>query len=453
MTVVRALARGLFVVVLAVPGCAGRSGPAAEVPGGTETDTTSALASEGSTAGAGATAAIELGPTELWMELRERVAEAQKGGTLTVERCTAWADTLLALHVRHGEPYVGARLEAAALLRSCGRHERARDRLVEALEAMPRWARAEALAILGVLAHESGDDGAAIVHLHAALHADPALCSARASLVQILMRIYEGGGSEFARDDILRHLDTWQELEPDEPRVRVQKARFEVIRARREPQAAAAVRREARLHLFLVLRDRVPSTIEADAFVVLCQLLLDEGDDALGLRACRRAHELDPALGSAALLAAPAMLRMRSFEEALQWLEDAATTIDPVDERTRLRLLAVALRGLRRFDDAEEVYGRLLAADPPEPLDLYNRAQLEQYRLDREPAPLATRIEGVRERFAAVVAATTGHPEHAELERRARAEQQALDELLAERSRSTERSMDPRAAELERPPR
>ena len=246
------------------------------------------------------------------MEARERIEEARKSGTLTVERCAAWADELVGLHLRHGEPYVGARLEAAALLRSCGRPRAARARLDEALEAMPRWARAEALNTLGVLVHEAGDDGAAIAHLHAALHADPALHEARSNLVRILMRIYEGGGSDFARDDIQRHLDAWLELAPDDPRVRVQRGRFEVIRARREPANAEAARSEAKLGLALVLRDEIPTPVRAEAYVVWGQLLLDEGDEVNALRAFMQAHRLDPASGSASLSLAALHLRMRA---------------------------------------------------------------------------------------------------------------------------------------------
>jgi tetratricopeptide (TPR) repeat protein len=440
MTVVRMLARGLWVVLVIAPGCTPRDGAVTTVPGGRKT---------GGNGGDGASAGVGVGPTEQWMELRERIAEAREGGTLTAERCTAWADELVALHVRHGEPYVGARLEAAGLLRSCDRRDAARERLTEAIEAMPRWARAEALDILGVLAHESGDDGAAIVHLHAALHADPALHEARENLVRILMRIYEGGGSDFARDDIQRHLDTWLELAPDDPRVRVHRARFEVIRARREPEAAEAARREARLLLAFVMRDEPPAAVAADAFVVLARLLLDEGDEASGLRACKRARELDPTRGAAVLLGAPVLLRIRDFEEARRWLEGAEATIDPVDERTRLRLLAVALRGVGRYDEAAEVYERLLSADPPEPIDLYNRAQLERHRLDREPGFDGVPVKDVRKRFAAVVAATQGHPQHAEIERRAKAELRAIDELLSDHGRPMYEVM-PEALELEK---
>jgi len=426
-------------ILLAMPGCTARVGRDPQVPGSPAED---GVGSEGEVV------VVAGSPTAEWMALRERIDEARENGTLTAERCTAWADELVALHLHHGEPYVGARLESAALLRSCGQHGAAQARLTEALEAMPRWARAEALDTLGVLAHESGDDGAAIAHLHAALHADPALLEARNNLVRILMRIYEAGGSDFARDDILRQLDSWRELAPDDPRVDVLKARFEVIRARREPAAAEAAQREAKLALALVLRGDGPQEVKAEAFVLVGQLRLDQGDDTTALRAFKYALELDPTQASASLLAATVLLRTRGFEEARHLLEAADATVDPTEERTRLRLLAVALRGLGRFDDAAEVYERLLSAEPPEPLDLYNRAQLELYRLDREPAPHGKQIERVRDRFGEVIAATQGHAEHAELERRARAEQRTLEELLYDLSHPDVRHLDAEAAAL-----
>jgi tetratricopeptide (TPR) repeat protein len=366
-----------------------------------------------------------------------------------VERCVAWADELTALHVRHGEPYVGARLEAAGLLHACGRPEDARERLVEALDAMPRWARAAALNTLGVLAHEAGDDGGAIVHLQAALHHDPALHEARGNLVRVLLRLYEGGGSDFARDDIRKNLDAWLELAPDDPRVHVQRAALEVIRARREPANAEAARSTAELQLVLVLRSDPPPTVAAEALVVLGRLWLDRGDEATALRAFRHALALDPTRAAASLMGAAVMLRMRDFEGAYQQLEAAAVTVDPVEERTRLRLLAVALRGLERYAEAAKTYERLLAVERPEAIDLYNRAQLERYVLVQEESFDAKRVIGVRDRFARAAAAAAGDPAQAELERSARAAQQQLDALLVELSRSTVRGEDPEAKRLE----
>lgn len=433
MTVVRALVGGLGVLVLAMPGCAARRGgecPAAVVPG-----------EHG--------APVAGGPTEQWDELREQIARARQAGPVQVERCTAWADELVGLHVRHGEPYVGARLEAAALLHACGRPHDAGARLSEALEAMPRWARAAAQNTLGVLAHEAGDDGAAIVHLQAALHDDPALHDARGNLVRVLSRMYEGGGSNLARDEILRQLEVWLELAPEDPRVGVYRARVQAIRARREPAEAEAARREAQLYLSLVLRDDPPPAVAAEVFVVLGQLLLDQGDEVAALRCFKHALGLDPTRGSAPLLAATVLLRMRSFEEARLLLEAAATTVDPVEERTRLRLLAVALRGVRRYDQAAATYERLLAIERPEVIDLYNRAELERHVLAQDEWFDGARVKAVHDRFAEVVAAAAGHPEHAELERRARAVQQELHALLVDISHATERTMDPEAMELE----
>jgi Tfp pilus assembly protein PilF len=442
MTVLRVLAGGV-VLGLAALGCAARGGagdPAATAPD------EGAVASQGATIGEGA-AVSDAGPTEQLAGLREELARAREDGGLTKQRCEAWADELVALHVRHGEPYVGARLEAATLLHECGQPLEARARLLEALEAMPRWARAEALNTLGVLAHESGDDGGALVHLQAALHADPALHEARGNLVRLLLRIYDGGGSDFARDDARRNLETWIELAPDDPRARVQLARFHVIRARREPAAAGETVHEAKLLLALVLQQRHPPVIEAEVFVVLGQLRLDDGDEVTALRAFKRALELDPGCGSAALLGATVLLRMRGFVEAHQVLETAAATVDPVEERTRLRLLAVALRGLTRYDEAAEVYERLLSAAKPEPVDLYNRVQLELHRLEREPDFDAAHVEVVRQRLAEVIAATHGNPAHAEIEQRARAELQTLDEQYGS-APSPHRSLYPEAAAL-----
>jgi tetratricopeptide (TPR) repeat protein len=431
MTRVRALAGGV-VWVLAALGCTARTGaagPPTAVPG-------AVTVSEGA------------GPTEVLMALRAAIAQARTDAKLT-PHCMKWADELTALHARHGEPYVGARLEAAALLHECGRPDQAQARLLEAIDAMPRWARAEARNTLGVLAHERGDDGAAIVQLQAALHADPALHEARSNLVRVLLRIYDGGGSSFARDDALQNLETWIALAPDDLRAQVQLARFHTIRARREPAAANDAMHAAELQLVLVLREDPPPTIKAEVLVAMGQLRLDRGDEAQALRMLKHALELDPSRGTAALLAATVQLRMRGFHEAHAALEAAATTVDPVEEQTRLRLLAVALRGLERYDDAAEVYGRLLAVAEPDPIDLYNRAQLERYRLDREGGFDAVRVQEVRARFDEVLAATQGDPAHAEIQRRARAERQALDELMSEPI-SVHRALNAEAAELER---
>lgn len=414
-------------LVLALPGCAtqvGAAGSARPAAEGRDGPAVCEVSDEGE--------ATRTGPTERLVALREEVEQARAGGALDGERCVAWADELIALHVRHGEPYVRARLDAAALLRECGRPGDAWARLAEALDAMPRWARAEAENLLGVLAHEAGDEGGAIALLQAALHHDPALHEARGNLVRVLLRIYDGGGSDFARDDIRANLEAWLELAPDDPRVRVQLAAFEVIRARREPAAAEDARREAELRLLQVLREDPSPAVVAEVWVVRGRLWLDEGDEPTALRAFERALELDPSRSAAALMGATARLRMRDFEGARRMLEAAAATVEPVEEPTRLRLLAVALRGVRRYDEAREIYERLLAVERPEPVDLYNRAELERHVLAQEDAaPDATRVTAVRERFAAVVAATRGDPRHAEVEQRAQAELRVLDDRLA----------------------
>jgi tetratricopeptide (TPR) repeat protein len=286
-----------------------------------------------------------------------------------------------------------------------------------------------------------------LVHLQAALHADPALHEARGNLVRLLLRIYDGGGSGFARDDALRNLETWLELAPEDPRARVQLARFHVIQARREPTTASEAVPRAKLQLVLVLEAEPTSAIKAEAFVVLGQLQLDRGDDETALRAFKYALELDPGLGPAALLAATVLLRMRSFEEAHHLLEAAAVTVDPVEERTRLRLLAVALRGVERYDEATEVYERLLAVAKPEPVDLYNRVQLDLHRLERGSDFDAAQVKVVRQRLAEVVTAAHGDPAHAEIEQRARAEQQTLDERY-DSAPMVHRSLYPEAAAL-----
>lgn len=444
MTKLRAIAGGLWVLAFTTLACAPRGRTSTHAPAAPE-QAAERPAAEPVVATVAATS-----PTTAWAEVRARIESARQAGPLAREPCSDWADELVALHLAHGEPFVGARLEAAALLRDCGRPERARERLDEAIEAMPRWARAQALDLLGVIAHEAGDDGTAIAHLHAALHADPALHDARSHLVRILLRIYESGGSDFARDDIQRHLDTWLELAPDDPRVHVEQARFEVIRARREPAAAAEARRRARLRLVSVLAMDPAPRVRAEAFEVLGRLALDEGDEKNAVRACRLALALDPARGSAALMGAAVLLNVRDFEQARSMLEQAAPAVDPVDERTRLRLLAVALRGLGRFDDASAVYAKLLAAAEPDPIDVYNRLQLDLYALQRDPPPSRSQLAEACERLDALVLRTRDDPRYAEIARRARADRRALDEHWSDDHGSPHRALSAEAAELER---
>lgn len=444
MTKLRAIVGGLGVLASTALACAPKSGTSTHAPAA------SRAAAEPQEAAEPAATVAATSPTAAWAGVREQIERARQAGPLVPEPCGDWADELVALHLAHGEPFVGARLEAAALLRDCGRPERARERLDEAIEAMPRWARAQALDLLGVIAHEAGDDGTAIAHLNAALHADPALHEARSHLVRILLRIYENGGSHFARDDIQRHLDTWLELAPDDPRVHVEQARFETIRARREPAAAAAARKHARLRLLSVLGTAPDPRVRAEVFEVLGRLALDEGDEKNAVRACRLALELDPARGSAALMGAAVLLHVRDFEQARSMLEQAAPAIDPVDERSRLRLLAVALRGLGRFDDASAVYTKLLAAAEPDPIDVYNRVQLDLYAFERDEPPSSSQLAEVRERLDALVIRTSDDPHHAEIARRARADRRALDERASDNHGWPHRELSAEAVELER---
>lgn len=437
MTEVRGLGLGIGLLCLVELGCVARGSGAV---------TTEPCASAVSRT----PASLEVEPTARLLALREQIEEARVAGKLAHSRsCQGWADELTALHVTHGEPYVGARLEAAALLHACGRPEEARERLSDAVEAMPRWARAVALNTLGVLAHERGDEGAALVHLHAALRADPALHEARGNLVRLLLRIYESGGTAFARDDAQRHLAIWLELEPEDPMALVQQARLHMIRARREPAAAETSRSEAQLQLALVLRQHPSPAVAAEALTVSGELLLDEGDEPRALRALRRAVELDPSRSAAALRAAAIMLSMRDYYGARGLLDRAAETVDPNEERTRLRLLAVALRGLRHYDEAAKIYAKLLAVEQPEPLDLFNRAQLELYVIESQGGPRYNELQALRDRFEEVIVAAQGKPEHAEVERRARAEQQLLEREMVAGGVTTERRLDPEAVELE----
>lgn len=394
--------------------------------------------------------ALGTSPTTRLLALREQIAKARAAGPLPAERCAAWAAELVALHVEHGEPYVQARLDAAALQHACGRPADARALLEDALPTMPRWARAEASNTLGVLAHEAGDEGAAIVHLQAALHDDPALHDARSNLVRVLLRIYERGGSTLARDELVRHLDAWLELAPEDPRIQVQRAALEAVEARRAPAGAAQVRRQATLRLVQVLGRQPPPAVEAEALAVLGRLELDAGDEPGALRAFRRAVVLDPGCAAAVLGGAALMLSARDFAGALEQLEAAAGSVDPADERTRLRLLAVALRGVQRFDEAGEVYARLLAVAEPEPVDLYNRAQLDLYVLERTEQLERAQLERVHARLREVVGLAHGDPRHAELERRARASLAAFESEWMHDDTQDPKALEAEALEMER---
>jgi tetratricopeptide (TPR) repeat protein len=182
---------------------------------------------------------------------------------------------------------------------------------------------------------------------------------------------------------------------------------------------------------------------------VLGQLQLARDDHRAALRAFKYALDRDPTLGSASLLAATVLLRMRDFEEARRLLEAAARTVDPVEERTRLRLLAVALRGVRRYDEAAEVYERLLAVAKPDPVDVYNRAHLELYRLEHQDDIDRAQVETVEKWFTKAIAAMGDDPAHAEIRLRAQAELRALDELIGPPI-SVHKALDAEAQELER---
>lgn len=430
------LVEGCVALVLVTPGCVTR----VSTGGGAQAPETSA----------GHSAPVLGSPTTRLLALREQIARARAAGPLPAERCAAWAAELVALHVEHGEPYVQARLDAAALQHACGRPADARALLEDALPTMPRWARAEASNTLGVLAHEAGDEGAAIAHLQAALHDDPALHDARNNLVRVLLRIYERGGSALARDEIARHLDAWLELAPEDPRIHVQRAALEVVEARRAPAGAAQVRGAARLRLVQVLGRQPPPAVEAEALAVLGRLELDAGDERSALRAFRRAVALDPGCAAAALGGAALMLVLRDFAGALEQLEAAAGSVDPADERTRLRLLAVALRGVQRFDEAGEVYARLLAVAEPEPVDLYNRAQLDLYVLEHTEQLERAQLERVHARLREVVGLAREDPRHAELERRARASLAAFEFEWMHDDTQDPKALEAEALEMER---
>ncbi|MCX4247697.1 tetratricopeptide repeat protein [Paraliomyxa miuraensis] len=406
-------------------------------------------AAEGSpTVAPGVAATTASSPTEQLEALRREIAQAGDRRAIEPERCSTWAEGLVELHRVHGEPYVGARLEAASLLRDCGQPDAARALLLESLDGMPRWARAEGLHTLGVVAREAGDDGGALVLLHEALRADPALHEVRASVVRLLLRFYEDGGSHFARDDAKRHLDTWLELAPEEPRVRVLEARLMMAIARREPEGAERLRQEAALQLHHVVAERPSPSIAAEAFVGLGRLHLDHGNEVDALKAFKRALELDPGRADAALPGATAALHMRDFLTAREMLVAAARTVDLGEEHERLRLLAVALRGLRRYDDAAAIYDQLLAKPEPDPVDMYNRAHLELYRFEADTDAFdPDRVRAAREWFTKAIDAARGNPAHEELVRRSELEIHAIDELMSDVT--VHRTLDEEAARLE----
>ncbi len=371
-------------------------------------------------------------PTTQWLALRAEIAAIDPGELRDHAQCERWALALVDLHERNGFPYVEARLEAAELWRSCNEPQRARVVLDAAVQDMPRWARARAANTLGVLAHERGAQGDAIAHFYAALRDDPALHEARSNLVRVLLRIHAGGGSSMAREHAGEQIDRWLELAPERPGPRLARARLVLIEARQEQDEAAREQllREAALLWTPLLQQPHPDATRARAAMLLAEGRLIADEEVGALRAMTWAVELDPHLASARLARGRLLLHMRNFDLAREQFEIVRDDIEPVEERDRLRGLAIAYRGLRRYEDAEKIYRRLLRAPAPDPVDLYNRAHLElamatHGEVDREGLVRA------RERFSAVVEMTQDNPQQAEVHARARAERDALDARLS----------------------
>ncbi len=382
-------------------------------------------------------------PTEDFATLRGEIAAVERPAGLSAEDCDGWGDALLELHERHGSPYVEARLEAAALWRACGQPERARAVLQEAIETMPRWARARASTTLGVLAHEAGADGDAIAHFYAALHDDPALHEARSNLIRLLLRIYEAGGAPLAGDHALQNIERWQELDPYAAGPRLARVRHSLVTARRleDEEAREARYEEASLGLAVLVRelryssDPSANENEARAWAMQGEILSARGNDIDALKAMKVAAELDPMFASAHLGVGRLAIGMRDYSRAAEAFEAARDTVDPVEERERLRGLAVALRGLRRYDDAKAIYERLLEGPSPDPVDRYNRAHLELYIANAaRSSPDVAALGRARDLFDAVVEATAGDPARREVHDKALAERAALDALLRTRT-------------------
>ena len=313
-------------------------------------------------------------------------AEAAADG-MSEKECKRIAQAFHAVYEKHGQAGVMAEFNAAATWEECGRTDLARP----IYEQLARQKVGPALTNLGVLYWHEGDSARAVDLFEEAVAVDrKRSLTARNNLAGAYRdRFAEAGNlQDFARAEE----QAQNVLATDSANLAAYEnlARLYYDRGRIDDRSYLLL---ANLVVTQALRVLEEDGIQSAELYNLRGLLFMADDNQIdAMTAFEKAVEIDPSHVDANLNIAFIALRFRDYGQAEKSLDIVFGEPGDPDVDAQLAM-AVAKRGLKKFDEAGQWYAGAQKVDPSDPRVHYNLGILHQEHLINEPEVDEKRLE------------------------------------------------------------
>ncbi|MCB9750586.1 MAG: tetratricopeptide repeat protein [Myxococcales bacterium] len=304
-----------------------------------------------------------------------RYRAATASGELSEQQCDALASAFADVYKQHGAGMAIAQFNAGAVRERCGQLDEAAKIYSALIKSVPDFGLA--YNNLGVIEWERGQQRAAMDHFRSAVAKDKLRALAARNNVSGLAReAYVRTVDRQAFEEAERSIQEVLALDSSNQRAYENLARLYYDRGRLQEQSYTVLANLVVQQGLRVIKEQGRES--AELLNVKGLLVLDRGDQVAALKAFEEAARIEPGHVEANLNIAFIAIRFRNYEKAARSFELAFK-----DAQQRQNLEAqlgygVALRGLKRFDEAKRAYLAAAKIDPDDPRAQFNLGVLNQ---------------------------------------------------------------------------
>ncbi|MBK6923273.1 MAG: tetratricopeptide repeat protein [Deltaproteobacteria bacterium] len=301
-------------------------------------------------------------------EIAKRYESSKKGGTLSKGTCEDLSNAFLGVYKQYGASMAVAKFNAGAVWEECGDNERAEKIYQDLVSEVPKYDLA--YNNLGVIYWNRRQEGRALDFFKKAVDANANTRAPRNNLAAALRNKYADSPQQSDFDAAEKHLQTVLAVDSGNRLAYENLARLYYDRGRLKDKSYLLL---ADLVVTQAIRKLTEEKQEsADIYNIKGLLFMEDDNQVEALRAFKKAVEVNKNHTDANMNIAMIAIRFRDYKSA-----EESIGIALKDGRQKKNVeaylgLGVALRGQRKYADAEGAFKKALDVKGADPRALYN---------------------------------------------------------------------------------